>query len=109
LPVYNATTREDDEDYDGDVPTDSVDRIPQRYLDLGKSLNKREDILGIYMRERRSALMTALYTILSVSPFLAFCVLYLLGFVQADVQNATTPLAISITALGLFLGSIIRS
>ncbi|KAK4215427.1 hypothetical protein QBC37DRAFT_312464 [Rhypophila decipiens] len=98
----------DDEDYDGDIPTDSVDRIPQRYWNINKTLNVREDFWGILIQERRSAIMTALYTLLTLSPFLTFCILYLLGIVQGDVQNATTPLAISLTAFSLFLGLIIK-
>ncbi|KAM7213651.1 hypothetical protein V8F06_010972 [Rhypophila decipiens] len=98
----------DDEDYDGDIPTDSVDRIPQRYWNINKTLNVREDFWGILIQERRSAVMTALYTLLTLSPFLTFCILYLLGIVQGDVQNATTPLAISLTAFSLLLGLIIK-
>ncbi|KAM7187478.1 hypothetical protein V8F33_011218 [Rhypophila sp. PSN 637] len=98
----------DDEDYDGDIPTDSVDRIPQRYWNINKTLSVREDFWGILIQEQRSAVMTALYTLLTLSPFLTFCILYLLGIVQGDVQNATTPLAISLTAFSLFLGLIIK-
>jgi hypothetical protein len=93
---------------DDGLPSDSVHRIPQRFLNFNKKLHTREWFWGILVRERRSAAMTALYIIVMMSPSLAFCVLYLLGIVEGDVQNATTPLVVSMTALGLFLASMIK-
>ncbi|KAK3312855.1 hypothetical protein B0H66DRAFT_537942 [Apodospora peruviana] len=93
---------------DDNLSQDPVDRIPQRFWNFNKHLNARENFWGIYVRERRSAIMTMLYILLGLAPFIGFWVLYILGIIQANVHNATTPLAISITALGLFLGSIIK-
>ncbi|KAI1751552.1 hypothetical protein F4782DRAFT_504399 [Xylaria castorea] len=100
LPLHNAD--------DDDLATDTVNRIPQRFWNFNKRANEREDFWGIYVRERRSALMTGLYIMLSLAPFIGFCFLYSFGIVTGDIQNATTPLALSLTALGLFLGLIIK-
>ncbi|KAK3385678.1 heterokaryon incompatibility protein-domain-containing protein [Podospora didyma] len=91
-----------------DLPSDTVDRIPQRLWNFDKHSGNREDFWGLYVRERRSALMTALYVLLCLAPFIVFVVLYLLGVVQGDVQNATTPLAISLTCLSLLFSSTIK-
>ncbi|KAK4163292.1 hypothetical protein QBC43DRAFT_319840 [Cladorrhinum sp. PSN259] len=90
------------------IPSDTVDKIPQRRWNFNERLNTREEFWGIYIREMRSALMTFTYILLCMSPLIAFCVVYLLGFVQADVQNATAPLALSLTCLGLLFSSLIR-
>jgi len=52
--------------------------------------------------------MTVLYMLLSVLPFVAFCFLYTFGVVSGDVQNAATPLALSLTMLAGFLGAIVK-
>ncbi|KAF4776927.1 hypothetical protein HER10_EVM0010059 [Colletotrichum scovillei] len=88
---------------------DTVGCIPQRYHYLDERSNRKEDFWGLYIRERRSALMTSVYILLCLSPFFAFCFLYLFGVISGDIQNATTPLALALTALGLFLGSMIKS
>ncbi|KXH63166.1 hypothetical protein CNYM01_08014 [Colletotrichum nymphaeae SA-01] len=88
---------------------DTVGCIPQRYHYLDERSNRKEDFWGLYIRERRSALMTSVYILLCLSPFFAFCFLYLFGVILGDIQNATTPLALALTALGLFLGSMIKS
>jgi hypothetical protein len=100
LPFYHS-------DLDN-LSTDTVDRIPQRFWNFNKRRNDREDFWGIYVRERRSAMITTFYILLCLAPFMVFCVLYLFGFVQADFQNATTPLALSLTALSLYFGSMIK-
>ncbi|KAF0330861.1 hypothetical protein GQ607_001730 [Colletotrichum asianum] len=87
---------------------DTVGCIPQRYYYLDEKSNRKEDFWGLYIQERRSALMSSFYIILCLSPFIIFCILYLLGIIQGDVQNATTPLALALTLLGLFLGSMIK-
>ncbi|KAI0438440.1 hypothetical protein F4803DRAFT_98672 [Xylaria telfairii] len=100
LPFYKT---------DGDdLATDTVNRIPQRLWNFNKGANEREDFWGIYICERRSAFMTCLYIVLSLTPFIGFSLLYSLRLISGDIQNATTPLALSLTALGLFLGSIIK-
>ncbi|OHE99193.1 mitochondrion organization and biogenesis protein [Colletotrichum orchidophilum] len=88
---------------------DTVGCIPQRYHYLDERSNRKEDFWGLYIRERRSALMTSAYILLCLSPFFAFCFLYLFGVISGDIQNATTPLALALTALGLFLGSMVKS
>ncbi|KAJ3950504.1 uncharacterized protein N0V96_001652 [Colletotrichum fioriniae] len=88
---------------------DTVGCIPQRYHYLDERSNRKEDFWGLYIRERRSALMTSVYILLCLSPFFVFCFLYLFGVISGDIQNATTPLALALTALGLFLGSMIKS
>ncbi|KAF4836560.1 Vegetative incompatibility protein HET-E-1 [Colletotrichum tropicale] len=88
---------------------DTVGCIPQRYYYLDEKSNRKEDFWGLYIQERRSALMTSFYIVLCLSPFIIFCILYLLGIIQGDVQNATTPLALALTLLGLFLGSMIKA
>ncbi|KAK1519196.1 hypothetical protein CPAR01_15634 [Colletotrichum paranaense] len=88
---------------------DTVGCIPQRYHYLDERSNRKEDFWGLYIRERRSALMTSVYILLCLSPFFAFCFLYLFGVISGDIQNATTPLALALTALGLFLGSMVKS
>ncbi|KAI0865905.1 hypothetical protein F4860DRAFT_460710 [Xylaria cubensis] len=100
LPLHNTD--------DDDLATDTVSRIPQRFWNFNKRANQRENFWGIYVRERRSALMMGLYIVLSLAPFIGFCFLYSFGIITGDVQNATTPLALSLTALGLFFGSMIK-
>ncbi|KAK1689796.1 hypothetical protein BDP55DRAFT_379378 [Colletotrichum godetiae] len=56
---------------------DTVGCIPQRYHYLDERSNRKEDLWGLYVRERRSALMTSVYILLCLSPFFAFCFLYL--------------------------------
>lgn len=93
---------------DGDFPSDTVDRIPQRFWNFDKRASQREDFWGIYVREKRSAVMMALYMVLSVLPFVGFCLLYTFGVVRGDVQNAATPLALSLTMLAGLLGAIVK-
>ncbi|KAI0547968.1 heterokaryon incompatibility protein-domain-containing protein [Xylaria curta] len=100
LPMHNT-----DND---DLATDTVNRIPQRFWNFDKRTNERENFWGIYVRERRSAFVTGLYIALSLAPFIGFCFLYSFGIITGDIQNATTPLALSLTALGIFLGSMIK-
>ncbi|KAK3991124.1 heterokaryon incompatibility protein-domain-containing protein [Cladorrhinum sp. PSN332] len=102
LPLYQHFSS------DNQVAADTVDRIPQRRYNFNERVNTREEFWGIYIRERRSAFMTLLYIVLSLSPFVGFCALYLVGIVQADLQNATAPLALSLTCLGLVFGSFIK-
>ncbi|KAF5526347.1 hypothetical protein CGCA056_v002912 [Colletotrichum aenigma] len=90
------------------LSADTVGCIPQRYYYLDEKSNRKEDFWGLYIQERRSALMTSFCIVLCLSPFIIFCILYLLGIIQGDVQNATTPLALTLTLLGLFLGSMIK-
>ena len=85
-----------------------MDRIPQRFWNFDKRASQREHFWGIYVREKRSAWMTVLYMLLSVLPFVAFCFLYTFGVVSGDVQNAATPLALSLTMLAGFLGAIVK-
>jgi len=85
------------------ISEDTVNRIPQRFWNFDKRGNDREDFWAIYVRESRSAMKTALYLLLCLAPFFGFCFLYLFGIVQADIQNATTPLALSLAALSLFI------
>lgn len=99
-------TREDNDYYLG---TDTVDRIPQRYWNFDKRGKQREDFWGLYVREQRSAVMTALYVLACMAPLIAFCILYLLGVISGDFQNATTPLALSLTALGLLFSSLVKT
>ncbi|KAF9877671.1 ankyrin repeat-containing protein [Colletotrichum karsti] len=109
--IYNQILEKTQElPYDSaDGVDDTVDCIPQRYLYLNERGKAREQFWGLYVQERRSALMTSVYILLCLSPFLIFCVLYLLGLIEGDLQNATTPLALALTALGLFLGSMIKT
>ncbi|KAI1129297.1 heterokaryon incompatibility protein-domain-containing protein [Nemania abortiva] len=100
LPLHNA----DEED----LAPDTVSRIPQRFWNFNKRGNERENFWGIYIREKRSALITSVYILLSLTPFIGFCFLYSFGIIKGDIQDATTPLALSLTALSLFLGSIIK-
>ncbi|KAF6834961.1 ankyrin repeat-containing protein [Colletotrichum plurivorum] len=100
LPVFSGVESLSD---------NSVECIPQRYHYLDERSKCKEDFWGLHVRERRSAAMTSSYIILSLSPFLLFCVLYLLGFISGDIQNATTPLALALTSLGLLLGSLIKA
>jgi VIT1/CCC1 family predicted Fe2+/Mn2+ transporter len=52
--------------------------------------------------------MTLLFTFLCVSPTIVFAVLFWLGYVSGDIQNATTPFALAMTLLALFFGSLIK-
>ncbi|KAH6900601.1 hypothetical protein B0T10DRAFT_471124 [Thelonectria olida] len=98
LPFHNT---DDDE-----LPTDTVSRIPQRLWNFDKYGNEREDFWGIYVCEQRSALMTGLHIMLCLAPFIGFCFLYFFGIITGDIQNATTPLALSLTLLGFFLSGM---
>ncbi|KAF4913378.1 Vegetative incompatibility protein HET-E-1 [Colletotrichum fructicola] len=64
---------------------DTVGCIPQRYYYLDEKSKRKEDFWGLYIQERRSALMTSFYIVLCLSPFIIFCILYLLGIIQGDV------------------------
>lgn len=99
LPSFNCVN---------ELSDDTVQRIPQRYCYLNEYGTVRELFWGLHVHERRSALMISIYIVLCLSPFLIFCVLYLLGYIYGDIQDATTPLALALTFLGIFLGSLIK-
>ena len=52
--------------------------------------------------------MTLLYAFLCVCPTIIFAVLFWLGHISGDIQNATTPFALAMTLLALFFGSLIK-
>ncbi|TDZ23415.1 hypothetical protein Cob_v003843 [Colletotrichum orbiculare MAFF 240422] len=91
-----------------DFSESTVASIPQRYYELNERGTDREVFWGLYIRERRSALMTSIVVFLCLSPFYAFCALYLTGYVEGDLQNALTPLTVALTLLALFFGSLIK-
>lgn len=82
--------------------------IPQRFWNFDKRSGIREDFWGLYVREQRSAPMMAMYVVACAAPLLVFAALFLLGFVTGDLQNATTPLAMSMTAFGVLIVMVDR-
>ncbi|KAI9155619.1 Ankyrin-3 [Paramyrothecium foliicola] len=92
------------------LPPDTVLRIPQRFKFFDELGAAREELWGLHAREKRSALRVFFVVVLTLLPWLAFCFVYLfgLGGKTVDIQNATTPLTISITSLGLFLAWLVK-
>lgn len=92
----------------GNLPEDTVPRIPQRFRAVEGS--HREHIWGLHAREKVSAMMVLIYALLAFVPLLAFCFVYLfgLGDKQPDLQNATTPLTLSLTTFGLFIAYLAK-
>ncbi|KAF0326011.1 hypothetical protein GQ607_006829 [Colletotrichum asianum] len=76
--------------------------------------NRPSDIvpqcLQIIERKKVSAMMVLIYAVLAFLPSLAFCCVYWsrLGDTQLDMQNATTPLTISLTTFGLFIAYVVK-
>lgn len=95
---------------DGSLPTDTVPKIPQRLTRFDEPSNNRETFWGLHAREQISAMMVLLYALLAFMPSLAFCFVYWfgLGDKQPDMQNATTPLTISLTTFGLFMAYLVK-
>jgi hypothetical protein len=48
--------------------------------------------------------------VLALLPWLGFCFVYVFGMggKTVDLQNATTPLTISLTSLGLFIAWLVK-
>ncbi|KAF3810224.1 hypothetical protein GCG54_00002680 [Colletotrichum gloeosporioides] len=88
---------------DGNLPTDTVPKIPQRLTHFDELSNSRETFWGLHAREQISAVMVSIYTLLALMPWFAFCFVYIfgLGGNEVDIQNATTPLTISLTTFAV--------
>ncbi|KAK1850733.1 hypothetical protein CCHR01_06634 [Colletotrichum chrysophilum] len=95
---------------DGNLPTDTVPKIPQRLTHFDELSNNRETFWGLHAREQVSAMMVLIYALVAFTPSLAFCFVYWfgLGDKQPDMQNATTPLTISLTTFGLFVAYLVK-
>ncbi|KAH0431281.1 hypothetical protein CcaCcLH18_07158 [Colletotrichum camelliae] len=77
---------------------DTVGCIPQRYHYLDEKSNRKEDFWGLYIQERRSALMTSFYIILdyNIRPkmrfFNAIKTIALLGSFVVDTTVSASPI-----------------
>ncbi|CAI0649195.1 unnamed protein product [Colletotrichum noveboracense] len=92
----------------GSLPSDIVPRAPQCFQATEGS--HRECILGLRSREKIPEMMVLLYALLAFMLSLAFCFVnwFGLGDRQPDMQNATTPLTISLTTFGLFMAYLVK-
>ncbi|KAK2771488.1 hypothetical protein CKAH01_04063 [Colletotrichum kahawae] len=95
---------------DGSLPTDTVPKIPQRLTHFDELSNNRETFWGLHAREQISAVAAFTYALLAFMPSLAFCFVYWfgLGDKQPDLQNATTPLIISLTTFGMVITYLVK-
>jgi hypothetical protein len=99
LPLFNTVVN---------PSTDTVHRVPQRYFYIDQDGPARDFFWGLYIREQRSLVMTLLYTFLCLCPTVIFAVLFWLGYISGDIQNATTPFVLAMALLALFFGSLIK-
>lgn len=92
------------------LPADTVSRIPRRKTRFDELSSMREVFWGLHFREEVSAARVSTYALLSPTPWFAFFMVYLfgLGGKQIDLQNAATPLTISLTTISLFLAWLLK-
>ncbi|KAI1880578.1 hypothetical protein JX265_000818 [Neoarthrinium moseri] len=104
LPALFAKLR------DGKLPSDTVPKIPQRFRYFEEQHTNREELWGLYAREERSALMVLIYVLVFLMPWFAFCFIYIFGLdgERPGLQDATTPLTISLTSVSLFLAWLLK-
>jgi hypothetical protein len=79
--------------------------FPQRDSKLEEGGDEREEFWGIYARERHSFFRVAIYNILCILPCVVFFFTWLFGWGHSgDLQNASIPIGITLTALNIFWG-----
>lgn len=92
------------------MPSDTIPKIPQRLRYFDESGAAREELWGLLVREERSALMVGAYVLVALSPWFVFFFVYLfgLGGGTIDLQNAATPLTLSMTSLALLIAWLVK-
>jgi len=95
---------------DDDLPHDTVVKIPQRFRYFNEISPGREEFWGLRAQEQHSALRGLLYALLIFLPMISFCFVYLfhIGGLELDLQDATTPLTLSLTSFGLFIAWLLK-
>lgn len=86
------------------------EKIPKRETALEEGVSASEDFWGLYAVERRSALRLVIYSFAFLVPsvYFFFAWMFQWGHV-GDLQNASTPMVLSLAPLATFCGFVLSA
>lgn len=86
------------------------EKIPKRETPLEEGVLEHEDFWGLYVVEKLSVLRLVIYSLTFLSPSVYFFFAWLFEWGHGgDLQNASVPIALSLTPLATFWGFVLST